>query len=224
MVVINDTAFVHGGLSPLVAEYTLDSLNSEMHAQVADYVAAMEKLIDAGLLDPAVNFYSHAEALQAPALAALIPDTLKGAAETMTALNDASIHNSQSPLWYRGTVGCSTLLEDDTLRAALDAVGASRVVIGHTPTLTRRVLQRHGGRVIEIDTGMLNSAYRGSGFALVIEGDDLAVLSESSNTPTAPVNHPRRVGIRPGDMTADELAQFLRTGEIVDRQENSAGQ
>lgn len=224
MVVINDTAFVHGGLSPLVAGYTLDSLNLEMHAQVADYVSGMEQFAEAGLLDPAENFYSHAEVLQALAAASLIPDELKGAAEKMSALNDASIHDSQSPLWYRGTVGCSTLLEDDTLRAALDAVGASRVVIGHTPTLTRRVLQRHGGRVIEIDTGMLSAAYRGSGFALVMEGDDLAVLSESSSTPTAPVNHPRRVGIRPGDMTADELAQFLRTGEIVGWHENPAGQ
>ena len=180
MVVINDTAFVHGGLSPLVANYTLESLNEEMRRQVSEYVKAIDTLADAGVLDPAVNFYYHADTLEALAATLSLPAEYSAVAKAVARLNDSSIHDSDSPLWYRGSVGCSTLLEDDTLSAALSAMGARRVAIGHTPTYTRRVLTRHDGRVIEIDTGMLSSAYRGSGFALVIEGESLGVVSETS--------------------------------------------
>ena len=66
--------------------------------------------------------------------------------------------------------------ESDSLEAAFDRIGADRVVIGHTPTVTRQVLQRMSGRVIEIDTGMLKASYKGSGNALIIEGDTLTVV------------------------------------------------
>jgi hypothetical protein len=215
MVVVNDTAFVHGGMPPIVAELGLDGLNDELGAEIADYVAAVELLNDAGLLDPAINFYEHAgvaESLQANA--ALPPDVV-AALETVIRLNDARVHDSGSPLWYRGTVGCSVLSEEDVLTAALAGAGASRVVIGHTPTVTRRVLQRFDGRVIEIDTGMLKTAYRGAGYALILEGDDVAVAQQHSTELTTPVAHPRRVGDRSDSLTAEALAELLTTGDIV---------
>ncbi len=224
MVVINDTAYVHGGLPALVADYSLEELNEELRSQVVDYVKQTEALTDIGFLDPAANFYTHADVAELLAADTTLPANIHAAAETVIELSGASIHGTQSPLWYRGTVGCSTVIENDTLQGALDAVDAARVVIGHTPTLTREVLQKHGGRVIEIDTGMLNAAYQGVGFALIIEGDKVSVVNEQSAQATSPVEHPRRVGRRPDNLASEELERILQSGSIVGKSTDAAGQ
>jgi hypothetical protein len=82
------------------------------------------------------------------------------------------------PLWYRGNVACSAVIEIDRLSASLDAIGAERVVIGHTPTPGRRILERFDGTVIEVDTGMLNSYYEGRGNALVIADGHVSSIDE----------------------------------------------
>ena len=215
IVVINGNAFVHGGLPPLVAELGLDALNEILRSQVSDYVAQIGMLNKAGLMDPALNFYQHAERAESLAVMTTLSDEINDALRTITDLNRSSVHSGDGPLWYRGTVGCGTLIEGARLTDALRAVGADRVVIGHTPTQTREVLQRHDGRVIEIDTGMLSSAYRGSGHALIIEKDELWVASEHTSDLQRVVHHPRRVGFRPGNLTADNLEHFLTHGEIV---------
>jgi hypothetical protein len=215
LVVVNDTAFVHGGLSPVVAELGLDRLNDEMRGQVVDYVLAFEALSAAGLIDPAVNFYDHAAIAEALLADENTPAGLREAMTAVVELNDAPVHDSIGPIWYRGNVGCSILTEGEVLDASLAAIGASRVVIGHTPTVGRHVLERFGGKVIEVDTGMLTAAYGGSGFALIIEADGLSVAQETETSRTVPVAHPRRVGDRPDSLDAEALENLLATGEIV---------
>jgi len=215
LVVINGTAFVHGGLSPLIAELGLDGVNRELKSQVRDYVTQMEVLIDRGILSPAEGFYQHTKIIESRRGNGRRPKDVEAAIETVLNLNHASVHSSKSPLWYRGNVGCGPLIEEDRLAGALAAIDANRVVIGHTPTLTRRVLERMDGRVIQIDTGMLAAAYNGSGNALVIEGETLTVVNEKASAASAPKAHPRRVGFRSEALGADELEQILADGEIT---------
>ena len=227
MVVVDDSAFVHGGMPAIVAELGLEGLNDRMRAEIRDYVVALEKLFDADLIDPAVNFYEHGRIAEG-ILAAMSENPLSepeliDALDKVVSLNNGSVHASDSPLWYRGTVGCSELTEGDVIAEALAAVGARRVAIGHTPTVTRRVLERFDGRVIEIDTGMLSSAYKGSGFALVIEGDNLLVAEEHSAELSAPVRHPRRVGERADSLTSEVLTELLRDGDIVSSNTDDSG-
>jgi hypothetical protein len=215
LIVINGTAFVHGGMSPLVAELGLDGINQELKSQVTEYVSQSEVLAEEGLLDPTENFYAHEEVLTALPETIDRPEHIAGAIESVIRLNNGGIHGARSPLWYRGSVGCGPLIEEDKLAAALAAIGADRVVIGHTPTLTRRVLQRMGGRVVQIDTGMLTSAYQGSGNALVIEGDSMTVVGEKASADYQPVAHPRRVGFRSDELTVERLQQILSDGAIT---------
>jgi hypothetical protein len=226
LVVIDGTAFVHGGLSPLVTELGLEGVNRELKDQVARYAARFEAVVDAGLVDATENFHRHGLLLEA------LPDDPQRAAELEQAIADvvslgsAAVHDSASPLWYRGNVGCSPLIESDKLDAALQAIGAGRVVIGHTPTLSRQVLQRLDGRVVEIDTGMLNAAYGGSGHALIIEGNpgsSLAVASEKGEGPSVPAPHPRPSALEAGAMTVEEMEGVLRDGEIGSAVEDEAG-
>jgi hypothetical protein len=214
MVVVNDSAFVHGGLPPIVGEMGLDRLNDELRAQVNDYIAALEVLYDAGLIDPAVNFYEHGNIADGIATDASLDSDLLAALDNVARLNEAVVHDTSGPLWYRGSVGCSALAEGDVIAASLNAIGASRVVIGHTPTVTRKVLERMNGRVVEIDTGILSSVYKGSGHALIIENDQLAVVAEAGGEPSAPVPHPRRVGSRADELSAEILTDLLANGTV----------
>jgi len=223
MVVVNGNAFVHGGMPPLVAELGLDALNDILRAQVSEYVEQVGVLKKTGFMDPALNFYQHAAHAESLAVMTTLSEEVNVALQTIIDLNRSSVHGPQGPLWYRGTVGCGALIEGDRLTAALRAVGAERVVVGHTPTQTREILARIDGRVIEIDTGMLSIAYRGSGNALIIEKDELWVASERTTDLHRVAQHPRRVGFRPGSLSAANLEYLLTHGEIVSSSNDSSG-
>jgi hypothetical protein len=218
--VINGTAFVHGGLPPELADIGLAGINEGLKQEMADYVRAVDTLIEAEVLLPTDNYYDHESIVNnyAPSLSAA--REVIDAVATVTKLADASLFTPEGPLWYRGNVSCSAIIEGHRLDAALQAIGANRVVVGHTPTPNRKVLERLNGRIVEVDTGMLNFYYKGSGNALVMEGSELKVYNQSGAEAYAPIEHPRRVGKRQGNLSADELQTLLETGEIVSENED----
>src|SRR5210317_760796 len=218
--VINGTAFVHGGLPPELAEIGLAGINEGLKQEMADYVRAVDTLMEAEVLLPTDNYYDHESIVNnyVPSLSA--SQEVISAVATVAKLFDASLFTPDGPLWYRGNVSCSAIIEEHRLDAALQAIGANRVVVGHTPTPNRKVLERFNGRIVEVDTGMLNFYYKGSGNALVMEGSDLKVHNQSGCEAYAPIEHPRRVGRRPGNLSADELQTLLETGEIVSESED----
>jgi hypothetical protein len=227
VIVINDTAFVHGGLSPMVAKLGLEGVNGELKTQVTRYAERLDAVIGAGLMDPTENFFRHAGLLKALPADTQRSAELQQAIDDIVSLSNADVHDSASPIWYRGNIGCSALIESDRLDAALTALGARRVVIGHTPTVSRRVLQRLGGRVVEIDTGMLNASYGGSGHALVIERNRdrtrLSVVSEAGSDATLPAPHPRPSPPEVSALAVTELERILAEGEIRSTEEDASG-
>jgi len=224
VVVINGTAFVHGGLSPMIADIGLDGVNGKLRDDLAGYLRQVEVLTDAGVLLPTDSFHDHpaiAGSFEVPADA---PSEVSSALQALLALYDSDVHALDGPLWYRGNVMCSERVEADKLNGALQAIGATRVVIGHTPTPGRRVLERLDGRIIEIDTGMLNGYYGGSANALTIDRNGVLALNEDADKAVAPLPHPRQVGNRPGrSLDVDELETLLRSGEIVSQQRGEFG-
>jgi len=81
------------------------------------------------------------------------------------------------PLWYRGLAQEPEAAFAPTLESILSRMGARAIVVGHTPT-AGRITSRFGGRVVQIDSGMLDGAFFPGGVpsALVIhEGAMTAV-------------------------------------------------
>ena len=60
------------------------------------------------------------------------------------------------------------------------ALGARAIVIGHTPVLLGQIKTRFGGRVIQIDTGMLDGEFypKGAASALEWQGDVMTAIYE----------------------------------------------
>jgi hypothetical protein len=215
IVVIDGTAFVHGGLAPVVAEVGLDGINGRLQRELVDYVNTLAALSDAEILLPTDSHYNYEDVLN-DYLPGLNEDAavLQAVADGKRLLNSVLI-STEGPLWYRNNVLCPGIVEEHKLEAALAAIDAKRVVIGHTPTPNRQVMQKYNGRVIEIDTGMLNFYYNGIGHALVLEGDSISVTSQTDVDGLQPMPHPRGVGDRPGGLSALELEEFLQSNEIV---------
>ena len=222
VVVINGTAFVHGGLSTYTAEVGLEGYNKTLMTELGRYVKALNRLEDAGVMTPFAAFYDHPSLLEPKLENGVLTEGLADAARDVIKLNESRIHGLEGPLWYRGNVGCSVLIEGDTLDAALTEIGANRVVIGHTPTVDRHVLQRLDGRVIMIDTGMLNKYYRGSGNALILEGDSLSVMNQNGEL-SAPAEQPRAVGSRPAGISREQILAALESGNIIEMTEHESG-
>jgi len=210
MVVINGTAFVHAGLSPKLAEYGLDGVNGVLREQLAEFVRLWGTLSDAGVFVPTDDF----RAMRTLASSSLPPEQ-RSMVGRLAELDSADVNAPDGPLWYRGNVYCGELIEEDRVDTVLDVLGARRVVIGHTPTPDRAVLERLDGRVFEVDTGMLSNYYGGSGHALVLEGERVYVVSERSDEVLVPHAPPRRVGSRPdAAMSAEDLEQLLLRGTV----------
>lgn len=215
IVVVNGTAFVHGGLSPTVAEIGLQGINGDLLDDVSLYARQVQVLIERHLLLPTDPNRKHVDIVDR--ISPMLADgpTVIEAIADIRRLNDP-LFSYQSPHWYRGHTYCSELIEGDRLGAALQEIGAARVVVGHTPTPSREVVQRLDGRVIEVDTGMNNSYYKGRGHALIIENGNVSVLNEDGSTGLAPAPSARHVGSRPAKpMSTEEIEDMLRHGEIV---------
>ena len=216
MIVINDTAFVHGGVPPYVAEYGLAGVNGALKMDLLNFLAALSTLEDAGILSPIDRFRDQPAILAEKVEAGQLDDALMAAAQVVVEHRNSPINTPDGPLWYRGSSTCNGLIEGDGLNTALSRIGATRAAIGHTTTISRRVQQRLNGRIIEINTGILKSSYHGSGYALIIEGDALSVVSENGATDLSPIVLPRRVGYRSGAFDDDALVNILTNGAIVD--------
>jgi len=225
VVVINETAFVHGGVSPMIGQIGLDGVNGRLREEMVEYMRNLEILFGAGVLLPTDNFYEHAVLLEKYSAPLTTEARIVDAMSVVKRLNASNIHAPEGPLWYRGNVACSILVEEDRLNESLRAIGAKRVVIGHTPTLGRRIMQRFDGRIYEVDTGMLSEHYSGSGNALIMEQGRMFVVNESSDELLSVVPHPRRVGMRSGGyLDVADIERLLASGDIVSTREDDSGQ
>ena len=219
MLQIDDVVYVHGGLPPLVAELGLDGLNRQSIGELAEFVSLWHELVAEGLIAfdqaadlAAIEWAKLLEAKTPPAPG----DAARSRIERFVELGGSPVFSDRGPLWYRGSARCHPLLETDILDAALERLGASRVVVGHTPTRKRRAASRLDDRVVMIDSGMLASYYNGTPVALVIERGRMSVVY-----PDLPqmrtlerVDHDNAADWAGGLADAE---QFLRTTAVVDR-------
>jgi len=218
MIVINDTAFVHGGAPPYVAEHGLAGINGTLKMDLVNYVTTLSTLEDASVLSP-IDRYKEAPAILEEKMATgQLDEKQMVSAQAILRLRQSPLNGPAGPTWYRGTASCNPLMEGDVLNAALDRIGATRIVFGHTPTSTRQVQQRMRGRIVEIDTGMLKANYNGSGNALIIDKDKVSVANQNDPKALAPIAHPRGVGTDVEFIDDGTLTKILTTGTIVGSQ------
>lgn len=212
---INDTLFVHAGLSAALPDATLRGLNGPLRAGLVEFAALLERLTTEGRLDPLTDFHGIPAAVEA-AIQAAGADADPGL-KRLLELRGSPLFASASPLWYRGNAGCGPLVEQERLSELLRAVGARRVVIGHTPTYGRQAWRRLGDRVWMIDTGMQRAYYSGRGTALVLADGPPVAVYQGAPAPAAVDALPERAGALSANLGPWELETALTEGQVVAR-------
>jgi hypothetical protein len=91
------------------------------------------------------------------------------------------------PLWYRGLANEPEAALAPTLEVILERMKARAIVIGHTTVLPGKITPRLGGRVIQIDTGMVNGEFYPGGVAsaLELQGDKATAIYLDRREPLA---------------------------------------
>jgi hypothetical protein len=115
-----------------------------------------------------------------PAAAALgcegINDTVRGELKALPA--DATriaaflSTSEDGPLWYRGLAVDSEADRAGDLTTMLERFRARAMVIGHTVAPNNKITARFGGRVVQIDTGMLGGTFYPGGRPSALEIKD----------------------------------------------------
>jgi hypothetical protein len=142
---INDVVFVHGGISEKYSKWGLKEINDRYRLELANIWREFER-----------------PGLQRDSRPSIVPPSI--------------VYRRDSPLWYREL---ATVPEED-LKEEVDAIlrnlGAKAMIIAHTPKIARspRDMQRFGGRVWIVDTGIAR-AYGGPASALIIQNGDFNV-------------------------------------------------
>jgi hypothetical protein len=217
---IGPAIFVHGGLPASLATLTLDGANEMLRADLIAYVRTRQQVERAGLIDFDTAFDDRVSlARQRLEKRPDSPEkaSLAQAIDELERTGASPLHDVRGPLWYRGTALCSPLYETDIARAALRALRAKEVVMGHSVTPSRQVITRMDGLATLLDTGMLTRVYHGRPAALVLERSSREVLYGGQPQPirARPQPERRRVGARPAGMDDDALESFLAAAEIV---------
>ncbi len=216
LITINDTAFVHAGLPDMVARLGLDGTNREMHAQLSHYLQTWQGIENELKIVRPVGFQERAEFVGAA-----------GALEQSKALNELQekeLFSPTGPTWFRGQALCYPLAETENLEAALAKLNVNRVVEGHTVSARGRALSRFDGRVILLDTGMLQSVYKGTAATYIFESGTWSVAyADRPGERLQPEVLRRAVGPRPPGLDDNALERWLAEAEVVSVEELDAG-
>ena len=212
LVEINDIVYIHGGLPPGLLEIDPDEINSTILGTLLGYLKAEAQLVEAGALPPEMAWHKRLALARRLTIRSESQREIN-AAQEMIELSTEWPFFVDGPLWYRGTALSPAETEEDIAFRVLDHLGATTVVIGHTPTHTGLISTRFRGAVIQADTGMLTAHYGGRPSALEHRGGLL--FERYPGRPPAPLAA-QQWELTAGMFTDDaEIEVFLATAPVV---------
>jgi Calcineurin-like phosphoesterase len=172
---VNDSIFLHGGISPELASYSIDQLNDGIATEIKTFDTYKQFLVDKKLAQPC----STLEELTNAARTAL--DKAKGKdAEILKGFLGYGAWlsiNDNGPLWFRGYAQWTDAEGAPQIQRLTETFSVARFVVGHTPQAGGEIGERFNGKVYLIDTGMLSSYYRGGrASALIIQDGKVTTI------------------------------------------------
>ena len=189
---IEDTVFLHGGISPQLAPVSIDRISSAVQGELKLFDSYKQYMVEQKI---ALPFYTLEE-LAAAAKSEM--DTLNNAIAQRPQGKDSGgtaaerehlsrlegflgfggwlcIH-PDGPLWFRGYDRWSDQEGEPLISAILTSLQASRIVVGHSPQ-PGQIRPRFGGKLFLIDTGMLAGYFpEGRPSALELSGAKVTLI------------------------------------------------
>ena len=245
---LDRVVFVHGGVPPSLAGWTLDRINDRTRGEIEQFDVCRELLLRKGVIyllsDPydmvregSVEIQKLSRQLER-ARDELV-ESIEGTVEDFAPCVDYQdwfLIKEESPLWFRGFARWTDQEAQEALPALLSSYQAEHFVVAHTPRANGRIDVRFGGRVFVIDTGMLSSFYAG-GRASALEIQDgqftaiypdgrepLAVdLEQLAVAAVAPPRYWAPDGQRLPFLDDEDVLEFLLTAQITASERRDQG-
>ncbi len=160
VVVLQQIAFMHGGLSPALSGVSLEEIDKRVREDLATFDRDRDLFVSEGLILP---FFDIQETFRAVREAL---DTLSASAkdaerrkiyEHFLDWGSWTMNSSDGPLWFRGYGRWSDAEGEAEMPRLLAAAGVEHFVVGHTVQEDGRIRVRFGGAAFLIDSGMLTS-------------------------------------------------------------------
>ncbi|GAA0853002.1 metallophosphoesterase [Aliiglaciecola litoralis] len=218
---INQHVFTHGGLSVKTLDIPLETLNQQLKSELWAYTNNWQKLIKSGRLAATADFSARYPLVQKLSQNSITKVFLKTV--------DALLYSMNSPNWYRGNAICHPLFEAQLLRQVLSQWQAEHLWVGHTTANTVR--QRFDQALFLMDTGMLNSVYRGHPiYAQIVSkhtrtenGAPWHFINAKTGQKVSPSDVPSRPNVHPYNMSDEQVEAFLLTAEITETRKLGEG-
>ena len=185
IVKINGIAYLHGGLNEKFAALGVDGINRRITDQVRRYLESRQALEGEGVISPVMDVVQVALAAEKTVetkRGGRAAERREAAQALLTAAADP-ILGGKGPLWYRGNALQDERLERDTIDRSLELLGATALVVAHSPTTSNRITSRFHGRLFRIDHGIDGSE---TPLALVAAQGETLVLDSSTRETTEP--------------------------------------
>jgi len=174
---VDDTIFLHGGLSPELKFKNLPDINQQVRKDLETYDKAWTKLAQRGV----IWAYQTLDEAQMEAKLELRAQQSGGGnldpeLVTFLSLGNLVFASPTGPLWYRGYAQDSEAELGPKLDQVLKQYKAKYMVLGHTIPASKRITPRFDGKVMLIDTGMLPRSFQGRASALEIAGGQFKTI------------------------------------------------
>ena len=169
LVIVNDVAFVHGGLSPILLDVEPDRINPVAMGELLQFLEAQQQLMELGVLAPEMPYKDQITRVAAFVEHGGQPAEAQEPARLMFQAAEGMVFRRDGPLWYRGSSLNPEAGEAALVKEVLDHLHVERVVVGHTPNHTGRITTRFEGAVVMADTGMLTAHYGGQPSAVEVK-------------------------------------------------------
>jgi len=158
-IVIGDTLFMHGGPSRVLSGLSLEEINRRHRSALSEYLASLDALVTAGLVDLEDPFADPRGAgREAPC--GVAPRKSRGYAARAQTRCDGSPQqiatrcSMRRPELVPRRALCNERPKATSSGRCSTGSAVKRLVIGHTVTRNQRVVSRFNGAVIKLDTGM----------------------------------------------------------------------
>ena len=226
LVKINDVLFVHGGLTERVAAFGLDEINRQVMSMLKQHLKVRERLQGRYVIDDTMTFGDAQDATQQfyeRNHRDLAARSWVDAAVEFGEIAESELFGDEGPLWYRGNSLENERIERERLDRTLEILSAQAMVVAHSPTGTKKIKSRFGGKLYRIDHGM---AYGARPQALVLMERMALVYDpgvENLDPPEPEAPQGEGVWAHVGDLTDEQVVALLTSGEIAAMRELGRG-